>query len=410
MKKKLLWVGQVLTESGYARISENVLPYLAKDYDVSVLGIGYDGDPYTDRPYRIWRADRFGDPWGVNRIHQVMVQERPDITCIVMEPWNLMAFIQEIRRTMKNAVRVCSYCVVDGENMKPAHAEWLAQYDITAFATAFGMNVAKAAGFNGYWYLLPHGLNPTMYQPVDRQRARRMIGLRNVLDEHAFIIGNVNENAPRKRMDLTIAAWAGWWKAAGKPRNAYLYLHCSKNSPVGWDIGQLAKHHGIKGRVVAPADDIRYGEHQMKYVYNAMDLQFTTSVGEGWGFTTMEGMACGVPQIVPNHSALSEWPDGGALVVGKGRPVYAAQQQNVLQYEPDMNELAAQLTLLAQDYRLRDQLGRAGRALVLRDEFRWSHIAAGFNAMFEQAMEGPRVEKEFITEPVLSGPSGTGTR
>jgi len=126
-KKRLLWVGQVLTETGYARIAENLLPYLAKEWDCAVLGIGYDGDPYSDKPFRIYRADRFQDPWGVNRVHALIVKERPDVVCIVMEPWNLMAFIQEIRTRMQNAVRCVAYCIVDGENMKPAHAAWLAQ-------------------------------------------------------------------------------------------------------------------------------------------------------------------------------------------------------------------------------------------------------------------------------------------
>jgi len=278
------------------------------------------------------------------------------------------------------------------------------------FPTNFALSQARAAGFTGAWYILPHGVNPLVYKPVHKQRARRMIGLRNIFQESAFIFGNVNENAPRKRMDLSVEAWAHWWKSEGKPQNAYLYLHCNKVSPVGWDIGQLAKHHGIRGRVVTPAEDVRYGEDSMKYVYNSMDVQFTTSVGEGWGCTTMEGMACGTPQLIVAHSALGEWAAEGTMVVGKGRQVYAAQQQNVLLHEPDIHELQAGLSILWREPDLRRQLSRTGRALVLKDEYRWANIAAGFHQAFLEAMAGPKAEKTFVAEPSLSGPSGTGIR
>src|SRR4030095_6152956 len=46
---------------------------------------------------------------------------------------------------------------------------------------------------------------------------------------------------------------------------------------------------------------------QLPLIYSALDVQVTTTLGEGWGLTTMEGMACGTPQIVPDWAALGEW-------------------------------------------------------------------------------------------------------
>lgn len=407
MKRRLLWVGHVLTETGYSRVSENLLPYFLKDWDVAVLGVGYDGDPHG-KPYRIYRADRRGDPWGVNRLHEVIVQERPSVICLIGEPWTLMAQIQEIRIRMRNAVKIVGYCVVDGENMKAEHAEWLTQLDVCIFPTQFALDQAKQAEYNGYWFIVPHGLDPTVYKPCNQQRARQIIGLGNVLGPDAFVFGNVNENQPRKRIDLTVAAWSRWFFARGKPANAYLYIHANKNSPVGWDLGQMAKHHGIRGHIVAPAEDVRYGEASMKYVYNALNVQFTTSMGEGWGFTTMEGMACGVPQLVPTIAALGEWTAGVALPVDvdRTRPLMTNQQQNVLMYAPTVDSVAAALDVLWSDPQLRERLGQAGRRLVLGGEFRWSHVAAGFEAAFQDAMEAGGVSKEFLVEESLAGPSG----
>lgn len=408
-KRRLLWVGQVLTETGYARVSENILPYLQDEWEVAVMGIGYDGDPHG-KPYRIYRADRLGDDWGINRIHELIVRERPDMICLIMEPWNLMSFIQEIRVRCRDAVKIAAYCLVDGENMKPQHAEWLTQADVTIFPTNFALDEAKKAGFNGMWYLVPHGVNPVLYQPCNQDRARRQIGLRNILAEDAFVFGNVNENQPRKRLDLTIEAFARFYHQHNEPSNAYLYLHANKRSPVGWDLGQLATEMGVRGRIVAPAQDVRYGESSMKYVYNALNVQLTTSMGEGWGCTTMEGMACGIAQIVPKTAALGEWAWPVSIGYNRHRAVYSGNQQNVRLYEPDVDQLVNCMSLAWQRPELVQSMGQRGRQFVLCDEFRWSMVAAGFHTAFEDALQKDGPAKTFLVEAAPQGPTGTGVR
>jgi glycosyltransferase involved in cell wall biosynthesis len=409
MKRKLLWIGHVLSETGFSRVTENSLAYLADDWDIAVLGVGFDGDPH-DKPYRIYRADRFGDRYGVNRVHQIIAREAAPVVVILMEPWNAMAYIQTIRSAMRNSVKIVGIIVVDGENMKPQHAEWLSQLDCCVFPTEFALKQAKNAGFNGSWYVVPHGVDPIMYQPVNKQRARSQIGLGNILGKDAFVFGNVNENQPRKRLDLTIEAWARWWKEEGQPKNAYLYIHANKNSPVGWDLGQLATSFGIRGRIVAPAEDIRYGEASMKYVYNALDVQYTTTLGEGWGMTSHEGMACGVPQIVPATAALGEWAKDAAICVRPGRPFYSSSQQNVRGYEPNMDDLHDALKVMWRSETVRKTFGKLGRELVLGEAFRWSTVADGFNQAIDVALNGRGVSKTFTTEVSLAGPSGEGLK
>ena len=37
-KPKLLWCGDIVAKTGFARVTENVLPYLAKQFNIVVLG------------------------------------------------------------------------------------------------------------------------------------------------------------------------------------------------------------------------------------------------------------------------------------------------------------------------------------------------------------------------------------
>jgi D-inositol-3-phosphate glycosyltransferase len=407
-KPRLLWVGHAGTlETGFGRISDNVLHYLAEAWDVSVLGIGYNGDPH-DKPYRIYPASlgagQGGDPWGLHRLKELVVRERTDLILIAMEPWNIVPYVQELRVHLKNAVKIAAYCVVDGENMKRDHAKWLSQLDMTIFPTTFAMNQARTAGFTGRWWQLPHGVDPQVFQPCDRLRARQMIGIGQLLEPDSFVVGNVNMNQPRKRIDLTLQAWAEWWHGAMRPPNAFIYLHTNKHSEVGWDLGNLAQAFGIKGRVIVPTEDFHITEQRMKYVYNSLDVQVTTTCGEGWGLTTLEGMACGVPQIVPNFAALGEWVDyDAAIKVEAPAETFMANQQNVRRYAPQPADVAAAIQKLWNEPDLRAKLGRAGRQLAM--EYAWPIIAKGFHLACLEGMESRGVEGKHVIEGAR-GPSG----
>ena len=37
-KPKLLWIGDIVAKTGFARVTENVLPFLKCDFDITVLG------------------------------------------------------------------------------------------------------------------------------------------------------------------------------------------------------------------------------------------------------------------------------------------------------------------------------------------------------------------------------------
>lgn len=409
-KPKLLWVGHANIESGFARVTTNIIEYLKEKWDIAVLGIGYDGDPH-DKPYRMYpaaRAQEGGDRFGLSRITNIVERERPDVVAFVMEPWNIMPYVQNLRLGMQNAVKILGYCIVDGENMKREHANWLAQMDVTVFSTEFGLAQAVAADFNGRWYVIPHGVDPTIYKPTEKKRARKMVGLGSILGPDAFIFGNVNMNQPRKRLDLAVQSWAHWWHAAGKPDNAYLYLHADKKLDVGWDIADLARIFNVRGRVVAPAEDYTYTQETMRYVYNSLDVQFTTTAGEGWGLTTMEGMACGIPQIVPNFAALGEWCDPDVVRLVEANEIsIMAHQQNVIRRTARPEDMAAAMDELYVSQDCRCGIAAAGRRHVLQQHYGWTYIAAGFDAALRDAMKSRGVANEVLVEKEVVGPSGT---
>src|SRR6185503_10536800 len=121
----------------------------------------------------------------------------------------------------------------------------------------------------------------------------------------------VDRNAPRKRLDLGMYYFSEWVK--DKPENVMFYYHGALKDE-GWDIGDLARYLGIDKRLVLSHQDLNpalgFPLEAMKLVYNLADVKLSCAT-EGWGFTAMESMACGVPNIALAYSALGEWARGG---------------------------------------------------------------------------------------------------
>lgn len=90
----------------------------------------------------------------------------------------------------------------------------------------------------------------------------------------------------------------------------------------------------------------------LRKLYQQADIYIFPSLAEGWGLTPLEAMACGCPVAGTNVGCMSELgQDGG----------------NVLLSEPgDVNKLASNILLLANDPKLRNKITERGRRTVLQ--------------------------------------------
>jgi glycosyltransferase involved in cell wall biosynthesis len=110
----------------------------------------------------------------------------------------------------------------------------------------------------------------------------------------------------------------------------------------------------------------------------------STTLGEGWGLTTMEGMACGIPQIVPQSSALAEWAKP-AVKIPCSR-VLMHPEVNTTGALVDHEPFVAALKSLHQSKALRDRLAADGLAMVHEKQFQWSDVAGKFASLLRPAM------------------------
>ena len=375
--RTLLWVGDACVSTGFARATHYTLDVLRETWDVAVLGVNYHGDPHA-YPYPVFPCTPGGDYLGIGRIPEMIDKFRPSVVIVQNDPWNIPQYL----RAAGN-IPMAATIAVDGKNCRGRGLNGLA---LALFWTQFGEQEARRGGYSGASAVVPLGVDLAIYQQRDKAEARRRIGLPAQLMD-AFIVGNVNRNQPRKRLDLSVMYFAEWIKTHDIS-DAYLFLHVAPTGETGYDVKQLAEYCGVANRLILAEPDIGVGADESTLVdtYNAFDAQLSTTQGEGFGLTTFEGMACGVPQIVPDWSALSELCTGHAVMVPCTTVACTPNTINCIGGVVDRVETIKALHDVYTQPELRDRLRTAGLACVRNPRYRWRDVGERFAEALDQAL------------------------
>lgn len=382
MNKKLLWVGDGGVPTGFECVSRNVLTELQRHgWDVVQLAINFNGDAVTPLPWPMYRAAAGGDLLGIQRLSEVWDAERPDITLVLGDPWIVRYYLPQVPPEAK----IVAYVPVDAPNQWAA-AELNRLNALIAYTT-FGARELRVGGYVGPLEIIPHGVDAEFFHPMPTREAREALGMPEPLLD-AVIFGNVNRNQPRKRLDLTLSYFAKWWHEYGRPDDAYLLFHCALQDQ-GWDLKQLGEYYGIDNRLIFTGSqnlNVFSPPERLRHVYNSLDVQVSTSLGEGWGLTTHEGMACGRPQIVPGHSAFNEWAPTALWRVACRQVEVLAGGVNTLGGVADEAECIQAFDLFYHAPSLRASFGGGARIFAKAPQYSWQAVGAQFNDVLQRSL------------------------
>jgi glycosyltransferase involved in cell wall biosynthesis len=307
--------------------------------------------------------------------------------CIVIQndPWNFRAYQQTIGET----IPTIGIVAVDGKNCRGDELNGL---KLAIFWTQFGEEQARLGGYTGPSAVIPLGVDLTIYKPYKREEVRaKLRGVKQIFEQHgmgldAFVVGAVGRNQPRKRLDLTLDYFAEWvhggHEVEGRSKDtvvhkdALLWLHVAPTGEQAYELDQLAHYYGITNQVLLGEVPVDGGleESTLALVYNVFDIGFTTTQGEGFGLTTFEMMACGVPSIVPDWSALGELTDSACLQVECTTTAATTSGINCIGGVMDKRLAIDALEFLYSHPARREAFARRGVALVNDPRYRWENI------------------------------------
>lgn len=349
---RVLAIADAGSPTGFERVMRKNMDYLLSTgkYDISVGGIGYDGDPEMSYKYKVYPLR--GEYLGYSDMGNLIQRTKADVVWTVQDLWNISHAV----RYRPPEIPMVGYFPVDTPNLKWSYtlatgglAAPVAYTKFGAQEAAFGVRdsidllvegldlkkldrgekrqwislphpgdaqhklnirldyLAKWQNLES-WNVVPHGVDRTQFYEEDKAACRKAFSI----DPDAFVVGCANTNQFRKRQDLVIRAFA---VLAEKVPTARLILWCWKSDERGWDLQQLARYYGVYDKTYFVHDQTaELSEAELNRLYNCMDVHVNLSGGEGWGLTSVESAQCGVAQVVPDWSATREiWSGYGFL-------------------------------------------------------------------------------------------------
>jgi D-inositol-3-phosphate glycosyltransferase len=401
-KPKLLWIADFAAMTGFGRVSGAILPRIKDKYDITVLACNWHGDPVEEqKDFRMYPAsNRFQQaPFGEERIREIVEKEKPDVVFTLNDPWiasDQYRRIQDLHKQGK--FKFVGYLTMDSYNWLSGIDPHIAEWDAVIAFTEFGAHEFLKAGINKPITVIPHGLDADVFYPVDKKEARKKLGLKDDI----FICFNGQRNQPRKRIDITIAAFAQF--AVGRP-DTQLYLHMGLKDQ-GWDaMGLFAREmrkYGLdpNNRIIMTTNSPQPPNvpvEMLNTIYNVADVGINTTKGGGWELVNFEHAACRVAQVVPDHTSTKEIFEGyGELIrcdhidvdpnFGREMPC------------PSTDHLVEILTDLYENREKLDRLAQSCYERVTEDQFKWDNISDQFDGVFQEVLQAEQfVDAESVS-------------
>ena len=214
-------------------------------------------------------------------------------------------------------------------------------------------------------FVVPPGVDLSMFQPIDRAEARRKIGYGP--DRLVLFVGRLER---LKGVDVAIKALA---LLRDRNHDDVRLLILGEDSKEGNEseterLKSIAAASGVRDRVDFLGS---VAHHELPYFYSAADVTVMPSYSESFGLVALEAQACGRPVVASNVSGLrSVVRDevSGYLVDSRDPAAYAERIGRLL----DAPEFAA-------------QMGARGRLLAQR--FSWTRTADRLELLFERIAE-----------------------
>lgn len=311
---RLLWASNYTTQSGYSNQARVLVEGLvAAGHHVDVLELG-GGTGMPRRVGNVQVVPPVMDALGNDCVIDYASHLRADAVISLVDAWGL-------RPEIWGQLPWYPMAPVDHMPIPPAVLRSLQAARAPIAYSRFGEAEMRKAGLRPYY--LPHMVDPTVFQPLAQDVARKMVAA----DRDAFwvMFVGVNDSVPsRKGIFELLAAWSVF---SARHRDARLYLHTAEhgNLPVN-NIGGVRIDEIIKTLELDPATlkvvqqfEYRTGIPQsfLAQMYAASDVFILPTRGEGFGLPLIEAQRCGCPVITTNFAAGAELCASGWLVEGE---------------------------------------------------------------------------------------------
>lgn len=444
-KRVLMWGDSPTKATGFAQVLRNIakIIYDTGKYEIDIVGVNHDGDPYDREkfPYNIYPAysgliqnANYQDPYGRQRFLDLLGTGNYQLVFILQDTFiveGMGKLIEETRQALPPDIRFkwIYYFPIDAHPEKKWIDGSVLMSDFPVVYTKYGYDECLALYkdeknelekdqhlqqeinfkvLEGKLNVIYHGVNTKVFHPLSpeetKQARRKFWGEKH---EGKFIFANINRNQPRKDMWRSLLACKKLLdrrRAKGKD-DVYFYLHCQVVDTGNMnllDISQQMKF--VRGDEWAfPSAQLfsagnGFSLEMVNQLYNACDFIFSTTLGEGWGLSTVEGMATGKPIIFPANTSLPEIignNERGLLYKSGSTPgehVVLADDNSRIRPTANVDDLVDKMEYLIEHPEVSERIRQKSFEWVKELAWNGSLVGEKWKLLFEKAAE--LVDKE----------------
>ena len=413
-KIKIFWYSDFLINTGFGNVAQEIVKRLQKTgkYEFIVLGINHNGNPYNYKTNEFFEfkdipvfpaADETG-LFGFQKFANILAEHEPDLVFVMQDTFNMARLkgVFKAARKQQKPFKYIFYYPVDGLLKKDWVDNAVAVADYPVAYNKFGIKATLAQRPTVPNLIdIPHGVDAEVFKPFAEEKFRQTFRTNffkrpegnKQIDENTFIITNVNRNQPRKDVTRTILAYAEFYKRYPEIDSMlYMHMHCKDGA--GFDLETFTKLNIPKevwGRISYPNEDIfkRFGypKNVLAKIYAASDIVTSTTLGEGFGLSTVEAMACGTPVVMPKHTAnfelIGENEERGYLVDCGKETIVMKYDNEQLRPVTDIDSMVNQWKRVYDNYEEAEQ--KSVEAYKWVQGHTWDDIAKQWDELFQRA-------------------------
>lgn len=341
--------------NGYSKVAYNLIQQLAAHSWIQVVHFGtqkiLNGDLGRTCPPSVKLIDATAlekqaqkqAGFAFAELPGVIQSEKPDVVFLYNDLSIVCGYIEEIRKTVtERPFKIWAYVDITYKSPPQQMIDILNRDVERVFCFTKGWKEQiKSQGITRPVDVLNHGVDTKMFRTIPRDLARQTLGL----PKDMFLFLSINKNIPRKRLDLLIISFVKLIvRFPVKP--IFLLIVADKGDLGGYPLFEIfAREIKLQGasvdtfgnRLLITSKDTCYRDEDINLLYNSADAGVSCADGEGFGLCTFEGMATGVPQIVPSIQGYSEYcTEQNAMMVKPKMRFYIPQAHNVVSGEAEM--------------------------------------------------------------------------
>ena len=353
-KRKVLMLADSPTvATGFAQVARNILKVLTDTglYDIDIIGINFDGS-YYDRekfPYQIYpacqplRGGSYQDLFGRQIFLDMIGTGIYDLCFIIQDTFIIQDIGPQIQQTNDDfpadkKFKMIYYFPIDAEPKKKwvdnsvlvsdfpvAYTKYALDECLKVYDKAIEgkpdedkekkLNQIARELLNAKMNVIYHGVNHKDFYQMEAEKQKELKKKWFGSNADKFIFMNLNRNQPRKDMLRSMMACKRLKEkrlAKGKD-DVYFYFHCLYNDSVGINLVEVGKQIGLEYK-----KDFAFPNPQkfdpstgfslsdLNELYNSVDAVFSTTLGEGFGLSALEGMQVGKPILMPDNTSMNE--------------------------------------------------------------------------------------------------------